>query len=300
MAPKGIQRTGFTTAVGDSESTAMTQLWCNGRWFDSQDFPASPLDRGAIQGLGLFETLLGLDGVPVFAARHLARLHHACERLGWSFSCPEFHATAGELLARNQLGSGRARIRLTITAGSGPVDDLTPGADCVMWMTALPAGAVPANLTAGLSPWPRNERSALAGLKCASYGENVIALDHARRTGFHQSIFLNTVGHLCEAATANLFLVKGGTLLTPPLHSGCLPGITRAVVIELAESLQIPCEERDLSPEDLRLADEIFLTSSIHGVTGISRLEDRELGPGPLTQLLRGAWDGAIVRDGGS
>jgi branched-subunit amino acid aminotransferase/4-amino-4-deoxychorismate lyase len=276
----------------------MTQFWCNGRWFDSQDFPASPLDRGIILGLGLFETLLGLDGIPVFADRHLARLHHACEKLGWTFSFRDFQATAGELLARNQLSCGRARIRLAISAGSGALDDLTPGTDRLIWMTALRLGALPESLTAALSPWPRNEHSALAGLKCASYAENAVALDRARRSGFQQSIFLNTAGQLCEAATANLFLVKNGKLLTPPLRSGCLPGITRALVIELAESLQIPCDECDLFPRDLRLADEIFLTSSIHGVTAISRLEDRELGTGPFSQLLRDAWGRATGRDG--
>ena len=113
----------------------MTQLWSNGEWFDFQDFPVSPLDRGAILGLGLFETLLALDGVPVFADRHLARLLEGCERLGWSVPLPDFHETAQELLARNNLTSGRARIRLAVSGGSGAIDDLASGKDRVVTKT---------------------------------------------------------------------------------------------------------------------------------------------------------------------
>ncbi len=268
----------------------MTQFWCNDRWFNSQDFPASPLDRGAILGLALFETLLSLDGEPIFMERHLTRLLLACEKFGWSFSCPRFRPIARELLARNQLELGRARIRLTLTAGSGPLDHLSLGADHRLWMTALAAPPTPPTLKAALSPWPRNEHSPLAGLKCAAYAENLIAMNQARARGFQQSIFLNTAGQVCEAATANLFLVKNGTLFTPPLTSGCLPGITRQVVLELSQALTIPCQQQPLSRADLDHADEIFLTSSIHGVVGVSQFEDRQLEPGPLTQGLRKAW----------
>ncbi len=270
----------------------MTDIWCNGQWLDSLDFPSSPTDRGMLQGLGLFETILALDGAPVFADRHLARLQQGCVRLGWSLSIPDFHVTATELLARNDLTVGRARMRLAITAGSGPIDDLTLGSDRLVWMTATRAGEPPDSLTACLSPWPRNERSPLAGLKCASYGENLIALDHARRQGFDETIFFNTTGQLCEAATANLFIVSNDAVVTPPLASGCLPGITREVVIRLAKGLGMRCEERTLLLAELLCADEAFLTSSIRGVTRLTRFEDHEFVAGQTTQFLAQAfWD---------
>ena len=86
----------FTTLAPRPLSPPMTQLWCNGQWLDFLDFPSSAMDRGSILGLGLFETLLALDGVPVFTDRHLARLHQACARLGWPLSLPDFHETATE------------------------------------------------------------------------------------------------------------------------------------------------------------------------------------------------------------
>jgi branched-subunit amino acid aminotransferase/4-amino-4-deoxychorismate lyase len=269
----------------------MTQLWCNDQWLDFEDFPISPTDRGAILGLGLFETLLALDGVPVFAARHLARLKRGCEQLGWQLTLPDFQETARELLTRNHLASGRARVRLAISGGTGSINDLTSGSDAVVSMVALRVGEIPGSLTLNFSPWPRNERSPLAGLKCASYAENVIALDRARRLGFDETVFFNSSGQLCEAATANIFLVKDGSILTPSLESGCLPGITREVVIELAEKRGIPCQERVLTATDLQAADELFVTASIRGLMGVSRLEERIFPVGAITSILRESWN---------
>lgn len=272
----------------------MTQIWCNGQWLDPLDFPASPMDRGAILGLGLFETMLALNGVPVFAQRHLARLGKGCERLGWSAPLEDFEKIMVELLAKNGLTEGRARVRLSMTAGSGPIDDLAMGTSPLLWMIALPVSEPPKHIQANFSPWRRNEHSALAGLKCASYAENLIALDHARRLGFEETIFLNTAGHLCEAATANLFIVKNGVLLTPPLESGCLPGITRQVVLDLAVRCELASEERALTPDDLLAADEVFLTSSIRGVESVSRVGERLFPNNQVVSRLREQWNAEI------
>lgn len=276
----------------------MSQLWCNGQWQDAFDFSVSPTDRGLMLGLGLFETILAVDGHLIHADRHIERLLTSCERLGWRPDLPDFREITRELLRLNELSQGRARIRLSITGGSGLIHDLALGADHVVWITASPAADAPELTSANVSPWPKNERSALAGLKCASYAENLIALENAARLGFEETLFLNTAGHLCEAATSNLFLVKNGRVLTPSLASGCLPGVTRSVVIELAATLGISCEERQLTLADLQSADEVFLTSSIRGLMGVSRLDDRELPLGPVTRILRNAWLEEISRKG--
>ena len=272
----------------------VTVLWCNGQWIDALEFPAAPTDRGLMHGLGLFETILAVDGRPVFYERHLARLAESCVRLGWNPAFPDPQDEVIRLLEANELQSGRARIRLALTAGSGRVQDLSLGADHMVWMTAVPAVEPPRRTRANLSPWTRNERSALAGLKSASYAENLIALEHADRLGFEETVFLNSSGFVCEAATSNVFLVRDGRVRTPSLASGCLPGITRGVVIEIAASLGIPCEEGDVAPEELHGADEIFLTSSIRGVMGLSCFENRDLEPGPVTESLRNAWHAAV------
>lgn len=277
------------------KSMAMT-LWCNGQWMDAADFQASPFDRAALLGLGLFETILARDGKPVFLDRHMDRLQRSAARLAW----PVVFSNAGEivceLLRRNELLDGRARIRLALTGGSGPVRDLTPGGDRMLWIAAFPAEEMSTTGAVNISPWPRNELSPLAGLKCASYAENVVALDHARKLGFSETLFFNTTDHLCEGAACNVFLVCGKTLLTPSLASGCLPGVTRAVLIELARQHGMDCEERDLTRIDLATADEVFLSSSIRGVVAVSRLGECELGHGPMTRQLA-EWWAAAIRD---
>lgn len=269
----------------------MSWIWCNGEWLDGARFPGAAQDRGAFLGLGIFETMLAHDGAAVFADRHLARFRDSGKRLGWPLDVPNLRGISAELLARNGLATGSARLRLIATAGSGPINDLTRGTDALVWLAAFPASEIPATITASLSPWPRNERSPLAGLKSASYAENLIALDHARRLGFDETLFLNTSGQLCEFATANVFLVIKGTVLTPSLTSGCLPGIAREVILEL-----VPCEERPLTMSDVDAADEIFLTSATRGPVPIVRLGERSICSGKTTSALRSLWDAEISR----
>jgi branched-subunit amino acid aminotransferase/4-amino-4-deoxychorismate lyase len=277
----------------------MNRIWSNGLWIDPLDFSIAPADRGLMHGLGLFETMLAIEGRPVFTKQHMERFERGCERLGWRIETPDLAALMIDLLHHNHLATGRARIRLAITAGSGVIGDSSLGGDHLLWMTATAVTEAPATTTVNVSPFTRNERSPLAGLKCASYAENLVALDHARRLGFEETLFFNNAGHLCEASTANGFLVTGGTLLTPALDSGCLPGVTRAVVIGLAARLGIPCMETRISIDDLHAADGIFLTSSTRGVMGVSRLEERTLPPCAITATLRRAWDEAVREEAG-
>ena len=121
-------------------------------------------------------------------------------------------------------------------------------------------------------PWTRNERSAVAGLKTTSYAENVVAVEYAHQRGASEGLFANTRGELCEGTGSNVFLVVGGRILTPPLASGCLAGVTRALVIEWCGA-----EEATLSMSDLAAADEVFLTSSTRDVHPVSALDGRAL-----------------------
>lgn len=273
----------------------MAVIWCNGEW-NGGPLAVPATDRGFAQGLGLFETMLAVHGRLVWPDRHLARLHASCARLGWPappLDAAALAALAAELVGRNRLADGLARVRLGLTAGSGGLADLTQGADRLLWLGAAAVPAAAAAMAADISPWPRNERSPLAGLKCESYAENLLALDHARRRGFTETIFLNTAGQLCEAATANVFLARDGRLATPPLASGCLPGIGRDLVIGLAASAGIPCAEQPLEPAELERADEIMLTSAIRGPVALARIAGRALPAPTLAPLLRDLWQRA-------
>ncbi len=272
----------------------MSWIWCNGEFLEGP-LAISPADRGLTHGLGVFETLLALDGQPVALDLHLARMRDGAERLGLEggklIEANIATAMTG-LLERAGLATGRARVRLALSAGAGDMRCLKPGSDGLLWITVAVCPPPPESLSLVTAEFPRNERSPLSGIKCASYAENLIALDQARRAGADEVLFFNTRGELCEAATANVFLVRDGQVLTPPLSSGCLPGTMRARVMA-----RIAVEERHLTAANVAAADEVFVTSATRGVVTVVKLDGRVLLAGPVAaevaQLCKLRWGAA-------
>jgi branched-chain amino acid aminotransferase len=145
----------------------------------------------------------------------------------------------------------------------------------------------------------RNEYAITSGIKTLSYTESVLALAQAKLAGADDAIFLCTAGHVSEATASNLFAVIDDTLVTPALSCGVLPGITRAAVLELAQSLSLDTSEREVPEAELALASEIFLTSSIREIAPVVRIATTAIGAGragPITRKLIDAY-AALVRD---
>ena len=134
-------------------------------------------------------------------------------------------------------------------------------------------------------PWPRNERGALAGLKTTSYAENVVALAEAKRKGATEAIFANLAGHLCEGTGSNVFYVVDGELRTPSLASGCLAGVTRALLLEWFGGVEV-----DEPIGVVEKASEVFLASTTRDVQAVVRWDERELEPGPVTADALATW----------
>jgi branched-subunit amino acid aminotransferase/4-amino-4-deoxychorismate lyase len=269
-------------------------IWVNGRLIDAEEFRLNPSDRGLLHGCGLFETLLCIDGRLIFADRHLHRWRQSCDQLGWQVVLPDLRAAVTSLLHANGLQSGRTRMRLSLTAGSGSLDDPALGEDAILWITVSPVLDAPLSVTAHVSPWRVNERSPLAGIKSSSYAEHLLALSHARSCGFDEALLFDSRGNLSEAATSNVFLVKDDALLTPSCTTGCLPGITRGWVMEQAARLGIPCVEGEFSRDHLDTADGIFLTSAIRWVVPVTHLDQHSLLIMPIAAELRAAWHRAV------
>jgi branched-chain amino acid aminotransferase len=152
----------------------------------------------------------------------------------------------------------------------------------------------PATTDVVVVPWPRNERSALAGLKTISYAENVVALAYAKARGAGEALFANLGGDLCEGTGTNVFVGRDGRLVTPPLSSGCLPGVTRDLLIELVEVV-----EEVMPVAGLAQVDEAFLSSSTREVQPIAAINGRRLAgaPGPLTKAAADAFRELVERD---
>jgi len=210
----------------------MAIVWCDGRFLEDGEFKVSPFDRGLCHGLSLFETLLAVKGQPRLVREHLGRLTSGLERLGVnSVGLAEegIRQAMVSLVARNGLEKGMARIRFAVSLGEGPLDRTDSG-QAWAWMTAAAVDQTERGLSMTLAPWRRDRENVLRGLKVGNYAEHLIAMDMARREGFDEMLFYNTSDELCEAAMANVFLIHKDKLLTPSLDSGCLAGVTRALV----------------------------------------------------------------------
>jgi len=259
------------------------RVWVDGEVLDESDARVSVFDHGLTVGDGVFESAKVRGGVPFALTRHLARLAVSAGGLGLDVPADGvLRRAVAETLAANAEQHGiPLRLRITLTGGTSPLgsDRGTSGPTLVVALAPMRAWPDSAKLV--LVPWTRNERSATAGLKTTSYAENVVALAHAKAHGGSEAVFANTAGHLCEGTGSNVFLVLDGEVVTPPLTSGCLAGVTRALLLEWSDAV-----ERDLPVAALLDADEVFLTSSTRDVQAVHAIGDHVVEPGPVTARL--------------
>ena len=256
------------------------KVWLNGAMVDRDAARISVFDHGFTVGDGVFETTKVVAGRPFALTRHLDRLGRSAAAMGLAAPAPDVVRTAVEQVVA-QLGNQLGRVRITLTAGEAPLGSGRGDGEPTLVVAASPMTAWPTTEAVVLVPWVRNERSAVAGVKTTAYAENVVALAHAKAAGAGEALFANTAGELCEGTGTNVFVVHDGIARTPPLSSGCLAGVTRALVLAWCPEVR---EER-LTPADLESAQEIFLTSATRDVQGVHAIDGRRLGkaPGPVT-----------------
>jgi branched-chain amino acid aminotransferase len=227
-------------------------------------------------GDGVFETIKVIGGRPFALRRHIERLHRSAGGLGLAVPIGDgrLRAAIDDLLAAAPAGEARtARLRVTVTGGVAPPGSGRGTAGPTLIIAVAPLDPWEADTVAVTVPWPRNERSAVTGLKTTSYAENVVALAEARKVGASEAIMPNLSGNLCEGTGTNVFVVRGGVLSTPPLLAGCLAGVTRALLLE-----ELPDADEDNMPMTaLPEADEVLLTSSTRDVQPLRMLDGREL-----------------------
>jgi branched-chain amino acid aminotransferase len=227
-----------------------------------------------------------IGGQPFARTRHLRRLAVSAGGMGIDFDHDRISAAIDDVLAADDLP--RARLRVTLTGGPSPYGSARGTASPTLIVATAPLAEWPPVADVAIVPWTRNERSATVGLKTTSYGENVVALRYAHDHNAAEAILTNTVGDLCEGTGSNVFVGIGGELVTPPIASGCLAGITRELVIEWLGDVV----ERPLPIDALAESDEAFLASSTRDVQPIRWVNGRALAavPGPLTQRAMDVW----------
>ncbi|HUR17732.1 MAG TPA: aminotransferase class IV [Acidimicrobiales bacterium] len=271
----------------------MNFVWVNGEMVDGADATVSVFDHGLTVGDGVFETLKTYGGRPFAVRRHMERLVHSATGLGLSTPPTEvLLAAMDEVLAANGVVDGA--IRITLTAGRGPLGSARGTAGPTVIVATAPLARWPTVTGVSVVPWPRNERAAVAGLKTTSYAENVVALAYAHERGSGEALFLNLAGNVCEGTGSNIFVELDGRLVTPPLSAGCLAGVTRALILESGRAA-----EGDVTTADLARSTEAFLASTTREVQAIGPVDGVPLpsAPGPLTEAASGAF-AAIVAAG--
>ncbi len=265
------------------------KVWLNGALVEQDEACISPTDRGFLLGDGVFETLRSYSGRLPTLGEHLERLRAGAQVLGIAAPPgPQLERGAVELLEATGLAD--ARIRITVTSGHGPPGLAPAGAGKpTALITASPLQRWPSEASAVVCPWPHNEHSPLAGVKTTSRADTVLGISYARVHDADEAIFLNTAGNLCEATTANVFVIVDQRVETPPLSAGCLAGITRELVLKLCRDLGFECAEANLALSHFSEAGEMFLTSSTRGIQPLVRLDGGHVGdgePGRLTLAL--------------
>jgi len=260
----------------------------NGDLVPSHAVQFSPFQTGLLTGWGLFSTLRIYQDVPFALSDHVERLAGDAARLHVDIAewLPRIETAFSRLIAANAAHEAMARIYFIRNRG-GLLD--IPGqraTDLVIFTAALRDWGASAKLR--LQPEGRHARAPLAATKTLTWSHNLVMLEEATAAGFDDVLLLNERGEVAECTAANLFIVRGGEVYTPPLSSGALPGVTRKVILRAAARQGWAVREAPLRPEDVLSADEVFITSSTREIQSVSHLDRQALPPaGPVTQRIK-------------
>ena len=246
----------------------------NGQLCDTSSPRIPAPASGGLYGKGIFTTIAIHEGGPFLWDKHWGRIERDAARL--AIDLDEFPEAAtqkalGDLTTTNSIQNGRARIAFFDESSTALWPYEAKRSTGLLIMTA-DFRPVAEKFKLTLSPHLINSTSPLAAVKSCNYLEKIIAKDESKRRGFDEAIQLNERGEISSGCMANVFWLKGGKLFTPSLETGCLQGTTREFVLE-----NIDCEEAEVGIEELRSANEIFLTSAGIGVVQVAEFEGRQL-----------------------
>jgi branched-chain amino acid aminotransferase len=277
-------------------------VWVDGALHEPFEPAISVFDHGFTVGDGVFETMFVRNGVPFALTRHLARLQYSQERMGMR-AVSLSHVREGIAAVMAEGGDTVSRVRVTVTSGTGPLGALRGSGEPTV-VVISGDGPRPGACHAVRAPWKRNERSAVAGIKTTSYAENAVIAAYAEAKGANEAFIANTHGDLCEGTSSNIFIERAGEIVTPPLASGCLPGVARGLALEWGARAGIPV--RVAAPGELAMSvlDEVAsgdahvaVTSSSRGVQMVSTLDGVPVMPGHLLEGLSNLYETNAAAD---
>lgn len=278
----------------------------NGHISNGKDAVVSVFDHGFLYGEGIYETLRTYGGVPFLYERHMRRLRHSAGliSLPLPFSDAELAARISDTMAAARL-PGEAYIRVLVTRGVGELTydvRATPTPSVIVIVKPQvdpPAEVYARGVKVVIVSVVRNHPGTVnPAIKSNNLLNCALAMQEAYRKGAFEGVMRNYRGELTECTTSNLFVVKDGVVLTPPLDSGLLPGITREFLFEVGRDAGIEVREQVLRDEALTGADEAFLTGTTRAIVPIVEVDGRAVSagvPGPVTQALMSAFQKAAA-----
>ena len=275
-------------------------VFVNGRIADAAAATVSVFDHGFLYGEGVYETLRTYRRIPFLFDRHARRLRQSAALMALPIPGTDesLLASIHDTMAAHAGGLDEAYIRVLVTRGVGELTyhpSACPAPTVVIIVKpfqAPPDRTFTEGIRLSLVSVRRNHPQALNPMiKSNNLLNNALAMQEALRAGAEEALMCNQAGELVECSQSNVFLVRDGAVLTPPLSAGLLPGITREFVLELADSLGYPAREARLMPNDLAVAAEVFITGTTREITPVVAVDGRHIGngaPGPMTRALLG------------
>lgn len=293
MSAKRKPPAGAPRAARAGKPTA-AYAYVNGRIVPAGQATISVFDRGLVLGDGLFETLRAVGGKPQFLPLHFARLAKSAKRL--RIAVPVREAELRRLIAslcrRSRLDDAVVRITLTRGRYLGGLA-IDPAIPPSLIVTVSPVSGLPAELyekgvKVAISDINKAAASGLdASIKSINYLANIFAKAQADKKGCYEAILLGPHGEIAELSTSSFFAVIDGVVVTPPIETGILPGITRQVLLRILKREKLPHHEGMLHPKDVAYMSEAFLSSSVRGPVPITRIEGKRVGNGKVGPVFR-------------
>lgn len=271
----------------------------NGRFVPGAEAVIPVNDRGFMYGDGLFETVRVVDGHLFRMPQHLERLARGANflKIILPFTARELQQFAEQLIEKNELTE--AVLRLTVTRGPGE-RGYTPkpggGATVVMTAHAAPTSENPAQWSLMTSSFHVLAADPLSSFKTLNKLTHVMARAEAAEKGADEALLINTNGEVAETASGNIFWVYNEKICTTPTGRGVLPGITRAVVLEICQTLGLLTTKRVIKPEALRNSEGIFVTQSVHGIVPVTTFDGEPVAPSPLVDQIFSAYRRLLTR----
>jgi branched-chain amino acid aminotransferase len=277
-----------------------TRININGVITAPEDAKVSVLDHGLLFGDSVYETLRTYQGKPFLFSRHFARLQHSAQGLHLDLPMSR-EETSGQI--RRTLLPGECRIRLVVTRGVGrlaadPETCTDPSTIIIVVpLVALPPEVYSEGVEVTISSVRRSQR--MADIKTGSLIHQVLAAREAREKNVFEAILLTADEQLSDGITSNVYIVRGGKLMTPSHDAGIVEGITRGVILDLSRRMGLPVVEGFFPVSEVHKADEMFLTSTTREIIPIVRVDGKAIAggrPGPVTKQLLEAYRFEIPR----